>query len=262
MLKLNPTQGIIAACDSAYFNGFQWMSRSAFKWGYSVALVNLGISEEQKRWCRENNVFLIDFDSSLIFRKNAKPVSHPVNRKHEPWQTWNKPIFIEQSPFKHTLYLDCDCYLVRSPKPIFEKIKENFVIVEHWSQDYCRNEKKLNKLHSVKKVFDVGINAGVIGVDKDRDLTSDWFNDWKKMIKLADQSEDVRKLINYYDEGALNWAIESTGRTLEITHYRGWNQPCCVPPLDYFTESEYKLNSLAKVYDIVLHVQNDFVVSM
>jgi hypothetical protein len=205
-------RGVIAACDEAFFPGFQLLAQSLQGW--SVDLFDLGLSEPQRKWCRRRGIAVL-----------APPIVVP--RSVPGWQSWNKPFYLEASRFELTLWLDCDCLVVGDLAPLFDFLEGQPLITRHWAEEYPRpNSPDLYARRPTLRRFDSGrlINAGVLGIRKDRDLDAPWFRQWSSLVRDAAQDEELRRCITFWDEGALIWALEAAGEVNLPAYRRGWNQ--------------------------------------
>src|SRR5208283_4500886 len=107
---MNGQFGVVTACDAAFFPGAQmlWFS---LRGEYPLALFDLGLHPEQVAWCR-GRMRVLPCGEGLI------------PRGVEGWQTWNKPCYIERSPFRCPLWLDADCLVVAPLEPLFVRAEQ------------------------------------------------------------------------------------------------------------------------------------------
>ncbi len=210
--------GVITACDPYFFPGFQLLFHSLR--GVPVTLFNLGLSPAQREWCRERAIPLLTI-----------PLEMPETV--HGWQSWNKPLYLEASPYERTLWLDCDCAVRGSLLPLFDAIAERHLILRHWDEQYpIPNKEELYGRLPVRTRFATKrfINAGVMGIRKSRDLAAPWFRAWRGLVAKAAVDADLQAWVSYWDEGALIWALEATASVETITDRQAWNR--CVPPAD------------------------------
>jgi hypothetical protein len=126
-------KGIITAADSTSFSAFQLFNYSLRKHNSKIplALFDIGLSEQEKGWCRRNKIKLINYKNPI------------VPKDYFMWQTWNKPDYINRSPFEYTLWLDCDIIIYKNLTSIFKKIKNKiFCVKDHFGTD-VKNKKEL-----------------------------------------------------------------------------------------------------------------------
>lgn len=203
--------GVITACDPAFFPGFQLLFHSLR--GVPVTLFDLGLSPLQRAWCEERSIPLM----TIPLRMHTAVYG---------WQSWNKPLYLAASPYKYTLWMDCDCVARSSLMPLFDALKEKPLIMRHWNPVYYQpNDNVLYERFPTLTRFASKrlINAGVIGICKSRDLDSIWFRTWRDMVKRAMRDADLQARISFWDEGALIWALEATASVEIVTDRQAWN---------------------------------------
>jgi len=242
MLGIQPHYGIITACDSGYFGGFATLALSVAGQA-PITLFDLGLEDKQIEWCQEHKIKIrtpeILIPTTMYF-----------------WQTWCKPWFILQSPYQKTLWLDGDCIAsYKNPiVPLFAKLKEQAFAVRHrsarryelkcWTGEkfVIANPNFIINKYPVTKLFhpDNKVNAGVIGIDLNRDR--ELMDHWTFIIKEAEQDEEVRNNLPYYDEGALHWAMQRWGNEDFVVHDSTWNN---------FVSINHRLTNKTSPYDIL-----------
>ena len=182
--------------------------------GIPVTLFDLDLLPAQRAWCRERGISLQQVPLEIPATVNG-------------WQSWNKPLYLEASPYERTLWLDCDCVLRGSLLPLFEVLKEKPLILRHWDTAYPRlNDERLYERFPVKSRFATTrfINAGVLGIQKKRDLAAPWFRAWHGLVQNAASDTELRSWVSYWDEGALIWALEKTASVELVTDRQEWNR--------------------------------------
>lgn len=210
--KVDDESGVITAADEKYFPGVQLLF-AGLKGHARLALIDAGLSEMQRRWCENEQI-------QLILPNVAIPRSIPM------WQTWNKPLFMQQSPFRTSLWIDSDCIVVGSLTPMFDQAKQKLFFVRHWSgANYEKpNSPRLFDFFPTAKQLppEAKINAGVIGYSLPRDLK--FLKSAERLLSRAAVDKTVRNLINWQDEGVFHWALAAHGRTDAILDKPGWNR--------------------------------------
>lgn len=122
--------GILVASDISQEWLLPWWWENYSKHNsYPVTFVDLGLSENKRKWCRERGelVFLPMFDFLIQDREEIS-----ANRA-ELWEdkygdnfwqhrkAWfKKPLACLRSPYLRTIWLDLDCEVCSSLKPLFE----------------------------------------------------------------------------------------------------------------------------------------------
>lgn len=194
------------------FPGFQILAHTLK--GIPVTLIDLGLLPAQRAWCNERGIPLMTAELKM-----PAPV--------KGWQIWNKPFYLEASPYEDTLWMDCDTCAPGSVVPLLESIDAGPLILRHWDEAYdYPNDESLYDLFPTRTRFANKrlLNAGVLGIRKSRDLRADWFLTWRDMVLKSIGSAKLRSLISYYDEGALIWALEATASVELITNRQEWNR--------------------------------------
>lgn len=207
------SRAIVTACDEPYFPGFQVLAHGLKGW--PIFVFDLGLSERQRDWCHARGIEL------------AEPPPEVVPRTIRGWQSWNKPFYLEASPYELSLWLDCDCVVVGSVAPLFEHVENQPLIMRHWDEVYANaNKPELYEKRPVVGRFDSPrlLNAGVIGIRKGRDLDSAWYTHWCRIICDAARDAELRELISFWDEGALIWALQAAGQTNLATIRPEWDR--------------------------------------
>lgn len=205
--------GVITACDSFFFPGFQLLFHSLH--GIPITLFDLGLSAAQRDWCRERAIPVQQIPLVMPATVNG-------------WQSWNKPFYLEQTPYERTLWLDSDCVVRGSLLPLFDQLLSKPIILHHWSYHYpTLNDNRLYERLPTKSRF-AGrrlVNAGVMGIAKNRDLSASWFREWRGLVAQAAQDADLRNWIVCWDEGALIWALEATASIEDVvSDHQTWNR--------------------------------------
>ncbi len=207
-----PDTGVISASDPFYFPGFQLLVQSLH--GFPVTLFDLGLSPEQRQWCMDRGIAL-----------RTIPLVVPATL--HGWQTWNKPFYLEASPYEHTLWLDADCVVRGSLGPLFQAIAEKPVLIRHWDAVYAGpNDERLYDRFPTRTRFASTrvVNAGVIGIRKSRDLPAPWFRAWREMVTRAASDAQLRALVSFHEESMLIWALEESASVEVVSDRPEWNR--------------------------------------
>jgi hypothetical protein len=137
------------------------------------------------------------------------------DKKIRGWQIWNKPAYIEKSPFTETLWIDADTLVRGSLRIPFEiTSKEPFMVeCSHAPRGYTSGNP--GSLYGFEEFYipeekraSVYVNAGVMGFVSKRD--AELLVTWKNAVKNAYTNRPARECISWYDQGALLWALEAT----------------------------------------------------
>lgn len=250
---------IITAADKGYFTALQALIAS-IKSSHEVDIIvlNLGLTKLQILWIIKQNVKVIDITSSEI----------EIPKSVHFWQTWNKPCYFIQAA-KHTnkklfLWIDADCIVTNSLKWIDRNLLESQPIIfsDTAALLCCNNSVKdakevvsnseelyVQKKYVVSERFEIDSypNAGVVGLNLTRELDRDILKNWVYMIKEA--NKDVRLLdktknrwedqrwLKWYDQGALQWAIEKSKATHKVINDHRFNDASSVRLVKNFNDT-------------------------
>lgn len=202
-------RGIITAADAPFFEALKRLVVSV-RSREAMAVVDLGLTAEQKEWLLGQGV-------PQMFDRG------PVRANINGWQTWGKPAYIQASPFDHTVWLDADCEVVGDVERLFEHRPMLVRMNNNWPQN--ANDWRLYQHFPVPMQLATNnlVNAGVLGFDKG-EASIKLLDVWAGMCRVALQDYEIRKLLMFYDNGALNWAIEKTESAGLIVDEPGLNR--------------------------------------
>lgn len=222
-------RGIITAADSGAFRGLRLLVYSlTLSHDVGFACFDLGLTCDQREWCESMGVTMLShFDNLLIF----------PDKTARGWQTWNKPAYIEASPFRETLWLDADCF-VRGPLSlIFEILGSRPFVVQCQHAPLGITTANNPSLYRSKRFYVPPErrclrrpNAGVVGLVKGRDR--ELLSKWKGLVSQVAKSPSLRSLVSWYDQGALLWALEATGNRDLVREEIMFNCPLRTPTYD------------------------------
>jgi len=191
-------RGIVTAADHGYFPGVQNLHAS-ISGQAPLAVFDLGLAEDQLRWCKDNDVRVMPVDASRL----------PIPPPEEMWQSWAKPFFIDRSPHDLTLWLDADCQVVGDLSPLFAVIEREPLLVRHfWS---LRNHPDRHW----------PINAGVLGFSK-ADRAGPLFREWCATV-LRCAADLKGHGIPFHDEGSLIEAMKKVNGW-RVQEREGWDR--------------------------------------
>jgi hypothetical protein len=211
-VPVQASTGVLTAADARFFPGVQILSASLGD-AVPLAVVDLGLNDEQRAWCRSQP------------SRTVQTIARRIVRDVPRWQQWNKPYFIAQSPFRRTLWIDADCVVVGDLAPLFEELDCGPFVAEHWDDPYLQpNAELLYRFFPVpvRTRAGQGLNSGVVGLDVARDVRL--LKAWRRLSGVALDSYAVRTLISWFDEGTMHWAIQSAMAIDRILPRPGWNR--------------------------------------
>jgi len=125
------TQGILVASDHNTEWLLPWWWDHFCKYNKTpVAFVDFGMSKEMMQWCRARGMY-ISLDAPKGFVQDKDGIHPKIAKKWEKiyrgevWkarQAWfKKPLACLKTPFDLTLWLDLDCEVCGSLKPLFDE---------------------------------------------------------------------------------------------------------------------------------------------
>ncbi|HUP79640.1 MAG TPA: glycosyltransferase [Pirellula sp.] len=204
--------GVITAADASFYPGLQILVAS-IRVGIPICVFDLGLTDKQRDWLRANGASI---------EKTAMMMGPQISG----WQMWNKVLYWKHSPFVFTLWIDADCVVTGSLDPLFTRIEKAPFVVRHpFGANYCRrNDAELRSLFPVVAPIpdDQPLNSGVFGFAGHRDRQI--LDKCEELTRAAAADEIVRRLITFYDEGVLHWALEALGRPEVIVDEPRWNE--------------------------------------
>lgn len=226
--RLDPFEkGVLTAANSEYFDGVKLLFKSIQETEkYPFRCINLGLTNAQLNWCRNNALKIIELDDDIpetildSFKKKKK-ISSIIQQEN---LLWIRPWLIAKSPFRDTIWIDADAIVLEPLEELFSMIEGGLVVfADANNPGDSPNKPELYKYLPVNNVTDKYVNSGVLGIRKERD--DDLVYWWKYCVEKAAKSEDIRKYISWHDQGSLLWALHKTDRTDLISFSTKWNHP-------------------------------------
>lgn len=229
------TNGILVGCDEAqeWLLPWWWKNYSSFN-QFPVSFVDLGLSEEGRKWCEDRGELLYCHAEKRPASKeeiNPKVASRWEEIYGEDlWksrQSWfQKPLCMLQSPYERTIWLDLDCEVLGSLHDLFS---------------YCEckaglgmaQEPHSSQLQEMAKGLllpnEVLFNSGVIVFSKGSSLVKKWANEaQKKSAEFWGDGHLLSRLIHIekYDIQVLpdvyNWRMsQGIHLSASIVHWVG-----------------------------------------
>jgi len=135
----------------------------------------------------------------------------PKGMTDHDYRIWIKPWLIRDAPFKHCLWIDADCVVLRGIEEAVALARAGFFVSEDcYKPELCLNERALYTLKRVPVVTRRTLCAGVIFCNPLRDKAI--FESWMGLILEAFESVRLRRTIRWWDQGALLWTLHSVRR--------------------------------------------------
>jgi len=204
----DPEFGVITAADARIFGGLHLL-RSSIP-AVPMAVVDLGLHDDHLQWLR-------DHDCRIL------PAVGTVERNVLWWQTWNKPFYLQSSPFRRTLWLDADTVVVGSMTPMVARLQRRGFVVIHQLLHGLPHSMggRFYQEFPVQLPFP-GIQAGVVGISKDSLEDQALLSVWLDTVELASKPE-WRRCMPWADNDALDWTMASTRDVDFIVTDTQWN---------------------------------------
>lgn len=226
-------QAVLTAADDAYFPGAWTLASSLHRVhpGLQCYVQDLGLADWQRRRLTELGAALLP----------AWPLEVISPELSSVWQTFNKPFYILRCPARRVLWLDSDCIVTGSLRPLFELLRSRHLMLAHWFPgDDCRNDPEIyERLPTPIRLADAQLfNLGVGGFDKSREADARLLRAWAWCVGAAAVDARLRSLIHWGDEGALLWACEWLNLATPTLTMPCWNAFACsaaTTPAEFFS---------------------------
>lgn len=219
--------GVVTACDSCYYRGLLLLLKTLLG-RVPVTVIDAGLTAYQVGYLEQEGCTV-----KRCARTPQLPLTHHTS--------WLKPWWIEQAGYRYTLWLDADTLVLRDLTPLFDVIKERVLLIRHAYGTAARTgyNGALNKLRPVKRVNskEDHVNAGVLGFALERSEDAELLRQWQGLIEDALADAKLRKLISYWDEGALHWAMAKMAIQGRIVRDQpGWDRFVHLKAIDTLEE--------------------------
>ena len=213
-------QGVVTAADAGFFGELRLFVMTYREWNSQpLVVVDLGLSEEQRNWCRKQPGLALHRMPSL-----CAPAEQM--RKQPWWQTWLKPFLIYHVPLDRVLWIDADCTIHADVAPVLESLDQQPFLIRDGTTAVTENRPELYRYLTLPpevRTGGVNVNGGVVGLCKIRDRAL--LNAWAYGVAWAAGNADKQALSAWADQGILLWALHRTGRTDCIQSDLTWNCP-------------------------------------
>lgn len=193
-------EGVLTYATRETFIGFQLLYASIVCKHTCVrlALVDCGLTSEQRAWCTENDVFRIIPESNFFLLE-----------KEVEWVKWNKPKLFSFSPFSKTLLMEPCLMVTGSLHKLFATLNTEPVLPPMNSSIHADDDMLYYNRLPIR-MTPIPLHRSYprtkfVGLDMNRDfyLLRDWL--WAT-VNAAD-NDGVRNEISEYDRGALGWSL-------------------------------------------------------
>jgi hypothetical protein len=207
---------ILTASDETFFPGLCALAASIRRLDANVPVVcvDVGMTSAQRREIAGLGV--------MIAPRPRTPLDALLDMAPAQTRDWYPKswYFDALGAYRRAMWLDADCLVLRDLDKLLSLVDEGPLFTRNHGGDAagCGNLAPLYELYPVPgPIYDGGINAGVIGMDLDRDARL--VRQWRKMclLAVADHGHDgIGQMARWGDQGALLWAIHKVGLASKI----------------------------------------------
>jgi len=223
-------RAVVTLCDANYYPGLVQLHASI---GSSdpcrVIAYDAGLSADQRADARTRaglDVLPLPDDSLIVetmaATRSATPMLKPRKRI---WPLWICPLLIRAAPARDVFWLDCDVLVLRGLDEMFAMLDDGPVFTpENHAPHAAANLPRLYELLPIARAFDrnvPAVNGGVSGWRHGRDDAV--LDAYVRPVAAAAHDPDVMSAIAWHDQGALIWAIQSTGLEHRVLSSPVWN---------------------------------------
>jgi hypothetical protein len=227
-LESSRAEGIVTLADQDFFVGLVLLYYSVQR-DYPTPIVcfDAGLTETQRAWARQHmpTCTICPIPDTEDVRKVREALSGTSENETEEWLLWICPLLIATSPFRRTLWLDCDLVVLSGLGRLFERLDDGPVFTpENHAPELTSNAPELYahlKIEGLRDGEGPLVNGGVSGWDLVRD--SELLSAYRHPVMTATHDAAVRESIRWHDQGALIWAIQSAHAEDRVVEGLEWN---------------------------------------
>jgi hypothetical protein len=214
-MQTSKKEGVVTLADKSYCEGLMLLSDS-IRQSYDVPIVcyDGGMTKKQRQLvlARNSNIEIRAIPTNPQFKLLKETLSGDAGCGREEWLLWACPLLIASSPFRRTLWLDCDLVVLQNLRKLFQLLNTGPVFTPSDNKSGTTpNHRMLYKLLPLSKQGASSpeplLNAGVIGFDLKRDRHILMSYIYPVLCAACDES--VRTSISWHDQGALIWAVRN-----------------------------------------------------
>lgn len=250
-IYINREFGILTACSKGWFIGLQMLISSiAHFYDVKLLVLDIGMTSQQIEWCKKQPGVIV------------KPFKIPEYQSHIQYAgAWFKPHYIYESPFKHTIWIDCDAMVVGDLRELIDWSHPSALFTSDHTQlkESTLNHPNLYSYMPIGKAYyhDICpyINSGVFIINKKRDEKI--LSDWKYCVDQACSIKSIADTISCWDQGSLKWSLHKNDKLYLIVPDKKFNYPATIRHFSYPATPEsvihWMKNCKPKDACIVLH---------
>jgi hypothetical protein len=229
-MQSSSSTGIVTLADSNYFPGLMLLHRSVREcWPVPITCFDIGLTDEQKEVAHSApglDILPLPASGPVASVKFAFENATSLAKKNKRvWPLWICPLLIAVAPFRRVFWLDCDIAVLRNLDQLFAFLDDGPVFTsENNAPDATANKPELYELLPIERPFDPltpHVNGGVSGWDLVRDAAI--LQSYIYPVMRACEDPKICDAISWHDQGALIWAIQSTGMQDRVLPSTQWN---------------------------------------
>lgn len=229
MTQERDIEAVVTLADANYFPGLEVLHRSVQEsHPVPVLCYDIGIDPAQARRARSiPNLEIVPIPETERIRKvrGAGGDRKLAKRGKREWPLWICPYLIAASPYRRTIWLDCDTVCLRNLKELYDLLEDGPVFTpENLAPELTANRPELYDLLPIERDFDIDepvVNAGVSAWDLRRD--AELLEAYGFAVERAFEDERIKEAISWWDQGALVWALQKTGQEGRVLEHLRWN---------------------------------------
>lgn len=213
-----PNTAVITAATPDYLPGLQVLISSIRRIHHwlPICVFDLGLTHAQRYWLDRASVDIVEMPHRMV--------GNHING----WATYNKPFYLLNNRFSRCLWIDADCIVTRPLDALFASLSKDVpLIIRHAAvTDETRNKDGFYELApSIQSRLPPHQlpNNGVIGFDKENPAHLHILRHWAMVVATAALSPEMQATIAWYDEGALQAALEILGFGDAVIEAWDWN---------------------------------------
>lgn len=232
--------GVVTAADSPFFPGVQLLYSSIVKTHSTLRLAcfDIGLNEKQLAWASQQpRLDIISLtDEELL-----------VGKDKQYWENLNRPFFLSHSPFVRTLWLDADCVVLKSLRPIFDHaVYQPFMIRDNVIHQIDSRLYDHIQIPGRDESFEVC--SGIFGYSRSEQVGSQLVDCWESSTaEVLNHDLPLRQLLPLSDQSLLKIAIQK----MDLTRNPGPLGPIIWPDMRWLCNVYARRSSVEEVLDTI-----------
>ena len=227
-------EGVLVGCDQRQEWLLKWWwERYKEENDYPVAFCDFGMSPGAKAWCKSKGMMIEQLPKEIKKINFSKVDDNAPWLQRIPSYLWDrraiwltKPFTFPMSPFDKTIWIDLDCHVKKSLKPLFTLPLSSDGFAISLSRDKATREAQF------MQIIDLGVQAlqtGVIVFTKDSPILKEWlertvknfYNEFSEETILSHIAHEEKYAFTYFSND-YNWTTpDKPNPNATIIHYAG-----------------------------------------